>query len=99
MSKEPEAVDASFLERTKTTLANFLSLRALIPFLINQSGSLLFYYAIGNSDISIAVPVCNSIAFLFTAVVSSMIGEESIPLPRAILGIAFVVLGTYLCIS
>jgi hypothetical protein len=35
-----------------------------IPFGINQAGSLVYIYLLGQTDISIAVPTCNSLTFV-----------------------------------
>ncbi|XP_015365235.1 PREDICTED: transmembrane protein 234 [Diuraphis noxia] len=48
----------------------------LIPFLINQCGSLLFYVTLKYSDISLAVPIANGVSLVSTSIVGTLIGEE-----------------------
>ncbi|KAL4084849.1 hypothetical protein QTP88_027731 [Uroleucon formosanum] len=60
----------------------------LIPFLINQSGSLLFYFTLKYTDISLAVPIANGVSLVSTSVVGTLIGEEK-PNFRTIVGILF----------
>lgn len=49
----------------------------LIPFLINQIGSVIFIFVLQNADISLAVPVTNSLTFLFTAITGWFLGEKT----------------------
>jgi len=64
--------------------------------------------------VSIAVPVCNSLTFVFTALSGALLGEKLGSLPgtksametcsfgyqiETCLGMALVVLGVYVCIS
>lgn len=70
-----------------------------LPFLINQSGSLFYYYIISRQPISLASPVCNSLSFIFTAVTSYWYFKEELhSLPMLLVGIIFVLLGSYVCI-
>ena len=68
---------SSLLLRLK---ANFIHLvsnwRSVGPFLLNQCGSLLFYLTLSSADLSLAVPIANSLAFCFTAVTGWYIGES-----------------------
>ena len=48
------------------------------PFLINQLGSILYYFTLQNVDLSLAVPVVNSLTFLFTALSGRILGEVQI---------------------
>eukprot|EP00013_Stygamoeba_regulata_P007669 CAMPEP_0177642926 /NCGR_PEP_ID=MMETSP0447-20121125/7878_1 /TAXON_ID=0 /ORGANISM="Stygamoeba regulata, Strain BSH-02190019" /LENGTH=259 /DNA_ID=CAMNT_0019145179 /DNA_START=644 /DNA_END=1423 /DNA_ORIENTATION=+ len=47
----------------------------VLPFLINQSGSLMFYLLLSQSDVSLVVPVANSLTFLFTTLTGAALGE------------------------
>lgn len=76
-----------------------------VPFVLNQSGSVVYYYLLGTmgacaecwlrvrslnrslmlplvplvaSEVSLAVPICNSLAFAFTAVTAYVLGERGI---------------------
>jgi len=64
----------------------------LVPFLINQCGSLLFYFTLKYSEISLAVPIANGISFVSTSIVGTLIGEEE-PTFRTMAGILFLLFG------
>uniref|UniRef100_A0AAQ4R047 Transmembrane protein 234 n=1 Tax=Gasterosteus aculeatus aculeatus TaxID=481459 RepID=A0AAQ4R047_GASAC len=53
-----------------------LNLKYLIPFLLNQSGSLVYYYTLSTTELSLAVPVANSLTFLCTLFTGKLLGEE-----------------------
>ncbi|CAH0478812.1 unnamed protein product [Peronospora belbahrii] len=48
----------------------------LLPFAMNQSGSVFYVYLLSSADISNAVPICNSLTFIFTAITSRLLGEK-----------------------
>ncbi|KAK7086363.1 hypothetical protein SK128_015879 [Halocaridina rubra] len=47
------------------------------PFLLNQLGSVLFVYSLGAADLSLAVPLSNSLTFLVTTIAGYCLGEET----------------------
>uniref|UniRef100_A0A1B6GQG3 EamA domain-containing protein n=1 Tax=Cuerna arida TaxID=1464854 RepID=A0A1B6GQG3_9HEMI len=67
--------------------------KCMIPFLLNQSGSVLYYFTLKSANLTFAVPITNSVAFLATAVTGWCLGESA-PRPRTILGSSLIVLGT-----
>lgn len=77
----------------------FLALRwqYLLPFLINQSGSVLYYFTLSQADISLAVPITNSLTFLVTSLVSRFMGER-VNSNWTYLGMVLVVSGVALCV-
>ena len=48
------------------------------PFLINQCGSVLYYLTLQTTDLSLSVPVANSLTFLVTAITGRFLGESKI---------------------
>lgn len=70
--------------------------RYAVPFLINQSGSVLYYLTIASADISLAVPITNSLTFLVTTLVGRAMGERIRYQTYA--GIALVLCGVTLCV-
>ncbi|XP_017881794.2 transmembrane protein 234 homolog, partial [Ceratina calcarata] len=72
------------------------NLKYTIPFLINQSGSLLYFLTLSTTDISLAVPVTNSLTFIITAVTGWILGEEKIH-RNTYMGMALILAGTALC--
>lgn len=75
----------------------FLNLKYLIPFLLNQSGSLVYYYTLSTTDLSIAVPVSNSLTFLFTLLTGKLLGEE-FGGKKAVVGMFLTMAGITLCV-
>ncbi|XP_032058156.1 transmembrane protein 234 [Aythya fuligula] len=75
-----------------------LNYKYMVPFLLNQCGSLLFYLTLASADLSLAVPLCNSLALIFTLVTGRMLGED-IGGKRAVAGMALTLLGVTLCVA
>lgn len=69
----------------------------IVPFLLNQSGSLLYVHALQDSEISLAVPITQSCTFLFTTLTALCLGEQ-MPNQRAFIGIALISIGINICI-
>ncbi|NXP46281.1 TM234 protein, partial [Heliornis fulica] len=68
----------------------------VVPFLLNQGGSLLFYLTLASVDLSLAVPLCNSLALIVTLVTGKILGED-IGGKRAVAGTLLTILGVTLC--
>jgi drug/metabolite transporter (DMT)-like permease len=81
------------------TLFLFTSWKYLVPFSLNLSGSVLFFWSLGSSEISLVVPITNSLTFLFTALTSLMLGETRSANKNTLLGMALVVLGVSICVT
>ena len=64
----------------------------VIPFVINQSGSILFTLLLGNNDFSLVVPISNALTFIFTFLTAYLVGENNLSF-KCILGIIFVLIG------
>ena len=60
---------------------------------MNQMGSVLFFWRLQSSELSLVVPVTNALAFVITSVVSYILGEK-VSSKQSILGIVLVLLGT-----
>ena len=66
---------------TSTTACQwFLSLwskwQFILPFVLNQAGSACYAVLLGQIDLTLALPLCNSLAFVVTAIVGSLLGEK-----------------------
>ncbi|KAJ1994340.1 hypothetical protein H4R33_000301 [Dimargaris cristalligena] len=48
----------------------------VLPLALNLSGSMVYYYTLGKSDLSLAVPITNSLTFVFTALAGYLLGED-----------------------
>ena len=47
-----------------------------MPFILNQCGSVLYVLTLQNTELSVAVPVANSLSFVFTAISALFLGEQ-----------------------
>jgi hypothetical protein len=83
----------------RSTLRLFLNAKVWLPYLFNQSGSIVFYILLANSDLSLAVPVCNSLALVFSLVTGIFVGEPIQKPFRTFIGASLVLLGTTICVS
>nr|KAF6383940.1 transmembrane protein 234 [Pipistrellus kuhlii] len=54
----------------------FLNIEYLIPFFLNQCGSLLYYFTLASTDLTLAVPISNSLSIVFTLIVGKVLGED-----------------------
>ncbi|XP_056326260.1 transmembrane protein 234 [Danio aesculapii] len=75
----------------------FLNFKYLVPFLLNQGGSLVFYFTLASTDLSLAVPVVNSLTFLFTLLMGKVLGEE-FGGKGAIMGMLLIMCGVTVCV-
>lgn len=80
----------------KELLHLFLNWRYMVPFLLNQCGSVLYVLCLQHNSFSLVVPVTNSLTFVFTALAGSLVGEEK-PNKETVVGMALVLIGTTLC--
>ncbi|XP_005353242.1 transmembrane protein 234 [Microtus ochrogaster] len=76
----------------------FLNTEYLMPFLLNQSGSLLYYLTLASTDLTLAVPICNSLAMVFTLIVGKILGED-VGGKQAVAGMVLAITGVTLCIT
>ena len=90
---------SSFLSLIRDALSKFRRWRVWLPYALNQSGSLLYYYLLTSSDLSVAVPVCNALSLVFSCITSYMLGERVDQPLKAILGSTLVMLGVAICMS
>lgn len=71
--------------------------RYMVPFVLNQAGSLLFYVTISTAEISLAVPLANALTLVVTIFTGYLVGEK---LNQGLIcGMALVLVGVTLCIS
>jgi uncharacterized membrane protein len=96
-SRAPQS-QQSWIQSILSSLATFRRFGVWLAFLLNQSGSILFYYSLANSDISLAVPICNGLALLFSIATSHLLGERVDQPIRTLVGAALVVGGVAICL-
>ena len=92
--KRDGAITQFFAEMRYT----FTNIGFIVPFALNQLGSLLFVKLLGEAPLSIAVPACNALTFVFTAGVSWLLGERSRRPLRAAAGSCLVLAGLTICV-
>lgn len=96
-------VESSSSSKKKNVLASslkfFLNIKVWLPYVLNQSGSVVFYVLLANSDISMAVPICNATALLFSFVTSSLLGEPIQKPFRTAAGGFLILVGVAICVS
>ncbi|CAM9205640.1 unnamed protein product [Hapterophycus canaliculatus] len=80
-------------------LRSLASVKAAVPFLLNQSGSTIFYYLLSSQDISTAVPVCNALSLVFTATTATWLGEKMDHPLKTVSGILLVMGGLAVCVA
>ncbi|KAI8921926.1 hypothetical protein DFJ77DRAFT_444683 [Powellomyces hirtus] len=68
----------------------------VVPLGINLSGSVLYYKTLGESDLSIAVPISNMCTLALTLVAGALLGEK-IGSKETLLGIVLIFIGVLLC--
>lgn len=91
--------ESSFVASIKASLTKFLQWRVWLPYACNQCGSLLYYYLLAKSDLSVAVPVCNALSLVFSCVTSYVLGERVDQPLKAIVGSTLVMVGVAICMS
>ncbi|XP_074635388.1 transmembrane protein 234 homolog [Acropora palmata] len=69
----------------------------MVPFLLNQCGSVVFYLTLASADLSIAVPVTNSLTLIITTLVGRILGEGEIN-AGAFLGMVLILSGVTICV-
>ncbi|CAI5781761.1 Hypothetical predicted protein [Podarcis lilfordi] len=75
-----------------------LNYKYVVPFVLNQCGSFVYYLTLASTDLTLAVPLCNSLALMFTLATGKVLGED-IGGARAALGMLLTALGVALCIA
>uniref|UniRef100_A0A1B0BQM2 EamA domain-containing protein n=1 Tax=Glossina palpalis gambiensis TaxID=67801 RepID=A0A1B0BQM2_9MUSC len=70
-----------------------MDLKFWLPFLLNQCASVLYAWTLQTCSITTAVPIANSLNFLFTAITGNLLGEKIVG-RKVILGAALVCLGS-----
>lgn len=88
-SQEPTLIE--------TLLSLLMDHKKLVPFIINQCGSLLFYYLLASEPVMIAAPLCNALTFAFTAVAAYCLGERPNSPGLMFVGVILVLVGIYVC--
>ena len=87
-----------FIPESMHSLLKYTKMSVLVPYIINQSGSIVYYYTLATCNLSIAVPCCNALSLAFASITSYLLGERVDRPVRAILGSFLVTIGVAICI-
>ena len=80
-------------------LSVFRRSKFVIAFLLNQTGSFMYYKLLGEYPLALSVSTANSLAFVFTALTEALIIHRRLPDRSVTLGSILIVAGIYLCHS
>lgn len=89
--------NTGFLQGILQSLSKFRRPSVLIPYLLNQTGSLFYYKLLATSDLSNAIPACNALAMVFSFLTSHLLGERLDKPFQAIIGSILVTGGVIVC--
>lgn len=70
----------------------------MIPFIINQLGSALFYFLLGKTPIILGPAVANSSSTVFTLITEYILKGKKFTI-KILLGISLVITGITLCLT
>ncbi|XP_022607007.1 transmembrane protein 234 isoform X2 [Seriola dumerili] len=82
---------------TETNRVSQLLAEIKFLFLNIKSGSLIYYYTLSTSELSLVVPVANSLTFLCTLLTGKLLGEE-FGGKQAVVGMFLTMAGITLCV-
>lgn len=70
--------EESFIHRSLVELKFLIfNWKYTLPFLVNQSGSILYYWTLSSATLSVAVPLTNALTLIVTVLVGKVLGERS----------------------
>ncbi len=70
----------------------------MCAYLYDQVGSVLYYYVLGKSELTTAVPIANGLTFAFAGVTEAVL-DKRLPSRRTIEGSLMILLGAYVAMS
>ncbi|XP_062535481.1 transmembrane protein 234 homolog [Armigeres subalbatus] len=68
----------------------------LLPLALNQLGSVVYVFALQRAELSLVVPMANSLTFVFTAITARLLGEQGASW-KTYTGMMLVIAGTGIC--
>lgn len=87
----------SLLESILNSLSKFKKPSVLVPYLLNQSGSIVYYKLLATSDLSNTIPMCNALAMVFSFIAGHFLGERLDKPFQAFIGCLLVTCGVIVC--
>lgn len=64
----------------------------LLTFVVNQIGSALFVWTLSQSQVSLAIPITNSLKFIITFCTGQLLGERR-PSKTSLFGLTLIIIG------
>ncbi|CDW88830.1 UNKNOWN [Stylonychia lemnae] len=92
---EPSAGSSSVFSDLKKLFTN---LRFVIPYALNQTGSILNNFVTATADLSIALPTVNCLAFIFTFITQRLLNGQSLIEYKFFAGCFLIMIGLYLSV-
>ena len=68
----------------------------ICAYVYDQAGSALYYYVLGKTDLSTAVPIANGLTFVFSGLTEAIVDKRP-PSRSTLEGISLIVAGVYIC--
>ena len=68
----------------------------ILAYIYDQAGSAVYYYVLGKTDLSTAVPIANGLTFVFSGLTEAIVNKR-IPSKATVEGISLIVIGVYIC--
>jgi multidrug transporter EmrE-like cation transporter len=98
---EPNVQEKStWITFLKDQLSKFRHISVWLPYVVNQSGSMLFYITLSQTDLSLAVPACNALALVFSILTSWFLLKEQVERPIiTAIGATLVMVGVAICVQ
>jgi len=77
-------------------LSLFKRWKFICAYLYDQIGSAMYYYVLGKTDLSTAVPIANGLTFVFAGISESLV-EKQLPKRQTIEGMILIITGAFIC--
>ena len=90
--------DSSGLSPIAFIITLFKRWKFVAAYLYDQAGSMLYYYVLGSTDLSLAVPIANGLTFAFAGITEAIM-DKRFPSRSTIEGSILIVAGVYICYS
>ncbi|CEM38012.1 unnamed protein product [Vitrella brassicaformis CCMP3155] len=86
----------------KSTMRLLTNTKFIVPYLLNQVGSVLYYFLLRDYELSVAVPLANSLSFLFTCITEVCLDTQLVQTftdPVGLVGALLIVTGAAVCLQ
>jgi len=85
-----------FLSPFSYILSLFARWKFICAYIYDQAGSALYYYVLGRTDLSTAVPIANGLTFVFSGVTEAIV-DKRFPSRNTLEGVVLIIAGVYIC--